>query len=72
MSLGVGKTTAILSLLDRLGKRERIAVLINEWGRVSLDSAVISSRHPGLAGKEGVAKKSRIPPSFVLMKKKTI
>lgn len=50
--LGVGKTTAILSLLDRLGKKERIAVLVNEWGEIGLDGDIIASRHPTLAVRE--------------------
>jgi len=50
--LGVGKTTAILNLLERLGKKEQIVVLINEWGQIGLDADVIGSEHPTLAVRE--------------------
>jgi G3E family GTPase len=50
--LGVGKTTAILNLLARLGKKEQIVVLINEWGQIGLDADVIGSEHPTLAVRE--------------------
>ena len=47
--LGVGKTTAILDLLAKLGPKETNAVLVNEWGDVSLDSAVIASQGSAVA-----------------------
>jgi G3E family GTPase len=50
--LGVGKTTAILNLLERLGDKEQIVVLINEWGQIGLDADVVGSEHPTLAVKE--------------------
>jgi len=50
--LGVGKTTAILHLLERLGEKEQIVVLINEWGQIGLDADVIGSEHPTLAVRE--------------------
>ena len=50
--LGVGKTTAILNLLERLGEKEQIVVLINEWGQIGLDADVIGSEHPRLAVRE--------------------
>ena len=50
--LGVGKTTAILNLLERLGGKEQVVVLINEWGQIGLDAGVIGSEHPTLAVRE--------------------
>lgn len=50
--LGVGKTTAILNLLERLGDKEQIVVLINEWGQIGLDAEVIGSEHSRLAVRE--------------------
>ncbi len=50
--LGVGKTTAILHLLERLGEKENVVVLINEWGQIGLDADVIGSEHPTLAVRE--------------------
>ncbi len=50
--LGVGKTTAILNLLERLGGKEQIVVLINEWGQIGLDADVIGSEHSTLAVRE--------------------
>lgn len=50
--LGVGKTTAILNILEKLGTAERVAVVINEWGTVSIDAPVVSSRFSGLAVRE--------------------
>lgn len=41
--LGVGKTTAILSLLERKPRNERWAVLVNEFGEVGIDGAIISA-----------------------------
>ncbi len=49
-ALGVGKTTAILELLKRRPGEERWAVLVNEFGEVGIDAAVI-----GASGDEGVA-----------------
>jgi G3E family GTPase len=39
--LGVGKTTAVLDLLRRKNPSERWAVLVNEYGTVSVDDAFI-------------------------------
>ena len=41
--LGVGKTTAIMSLLKKKPETERWAVLVNEFGEVGLDKALLSS-----------------------------
>lgn len=41
--LGVGKTTAILDALARRPAGERWAVLVNEFGQVGLDGAILSS-----------------------------
>lgn len=40
--LGAGKTTAIRSLLDRKPPDERWAVLINEFGEVGIDAALLA------------------------------
>ena len=52
--LGVGKTTAILDLLKRKPATEKWAVLVNEYGQVSIDEAFIE----GEAVAEGVAVRS--------------
>ena len=52
--LGVGKTTAILDLLKRKPVSEKWAVLVNEYGQVSIDEAFIE----GEAVAEGVAVRS--------------
>jgi len=40
--LGVGKTTAILQLLANKPKKENWAVLVNEFGEVGIDSALLA------------------------------
>lgn len=40
--LGTGKTTAIRALLERRGKKERIALVINEFGDLGIDGALLS------------------------------
>lgn len=40
--LGVGKTTAILDLLARKDAGERWAVLVNEYGEVGIDAAILA------------------------------
>ncbi len=50
--LGAGKTTAILEILKREGPGRRTAVLVNEWGKVSLDGPIVASEHPGLEIRE--------------------
>ncbi len=52
--LGVGKTTAVLDLLKRKPASEKWAVLVNEYGQVSIDDAFIE----GEAVAEGVAVRS--------------
>ncbi len=52
--LGVGKTTAVLDLLKRKPATEKWAVLVNEYGQVSIDEAFIE----GEAVAEGVAVRS--------------
>lgn len=42
-ALGVGKTTVIQSLLERKPVKERWAVLINEFGEVGIDGAMLSA-----------------------------
>src|SRR5215212_810768 len=48
--LGVGKTTAVVDLLRRKPAGSRWAVLVNEYGDVSIDGALIEG-----AGPEGVS-----------------
>jgi G3E family GTPase len=40
--LGVGKTTAVRDLLARRADRERIAVVVNEFGTLGVDGALLS------------------------------
>jgi len=40
--LGVGKTTAVKDLLARRAERERIAVVVNEFGSLGVDGALLS------------------------------
>jgi len=40
--LGAGKTTAIRELLARRGEAERIAVVVNEFGELGVDGALLS------------------------------
>lgn len=42
--LGAGKTTAILSLLKRKPEQERWAVLVNEFGEVGVDGAILQGQ----------------------------
>ncbi|MGF1872805.1 CobW family GTP-binding protein [Photobacterium indicum] len=42
--LGAGKTTSILSLLARKPENEKWAVLINEFGNVGVDGAILSQQ----------------------------
>ncbi len=44
--LGVGKTTAILNLLSRKPSHEKWAVLVNEFGEVGIDGAILESGSP--------------------------
>ena len=48
--LGVGKTTAIRNLLNQKPADQRWAILVNEFGEVGIDGAILES-----AGGEGVA-----------------
>ena len=41
--LGVGKTTAIVDLLKRKPSNEKWAVLVNEFGEVGIDGAILSN-----------------------------
>lgn len=49
--LGVGKTTAILNLLQKKPKDEKWAVLVNEFGEVGIDGAILSAE-PGMVVSE--------------------
>ena len=42
--LGVGKTTAILHLLKHKPEHEKWAVLVNEFGEVGVDGAILESQ----------------------------
>jgi G3E family GTPase len=44
--LGVGKTTAVIDLLKQKTSGERWAVLVNEYGDVSIDGAMIEGSSP--------------------------
>ena len=44
--LGVGKTTAVIDLLKHKAASERWAVLVNEYGDVSIDGALIEGSSP--------------------------
>ncbi len=44
--LGVGKTTAVIDLLQRKAAGSRWAVLVNEYGDVSIDGAMIEGSGP--------------------------
>ncbi len=49
--LGAGKTTAVNALLKReIAAHRRVAVLINEFGAVSVDGALVSAERPEIAG----------------------
>ena len=49
--LGAGKTTAVNRLLKReAASGRRVAVLINEFGAVSVDGALVDAERPELAG----------------------
>ncbi|MFO0938408.1 MAG: GTP-binding protein [Gemmataceae bacterium] len=50
--LGVGKTTAVIDMLRRKNPAERWAVLVNEYGEVGIDGAMIegAGAGPGEAG----------------------
>jgi G3E family GTPase len=45
--LGVGKTTAVIDLLRRKNPAERWAVLVNEYGEVGIDGAMIEGEGEG-------------------------
>jgi len=48
--LGVGKSSAILHLLDSKPKHERWAVLVNEFGEVGVDGELFAGQHGEDAG----------------------
>lgn len=50
--LGVGKTTAILHLLSQKPKDEKWAVLVNEFGEVGIDGALLAGASDGVAIRE--------------------
>ncbi|WP_166831180.1 CobW family GTP-binding protein [Thalassoroseus pseudoceratinae] len=50
--LGSGKTTAIKKLIDHRPEGEKWSILINEFGMVSIDQAMVDSRRDGIAVEE--------------------
>ena len=53
--LGAGKTTAVNTLLRReVEARRRVAVLINEFGAISVDGTLVDAERPELAGVENL------------------
>ena len=50
--LGSGKTTAIAKLIDQRADGEKWSVLINEFGKVSIDHALVDSSMEGIAVEE--------------------
>ena len=48
--LGVGKTTAILQLLQNKPANERWAVLVNEFGEIGVDGSLIQGQHSESSG----------------------
>ncbi len=53
--LGAGKTTAVNRLLkEEVAAGRRVAVLINEFGAVSVDGSLVSAERPELAGVENL------------------
>ncbi len=54
-ALGVGKTTALLDALHHAPPGERWAVLVNEFGKVGIDGAVIEGMAPGSVAVREVA-----------------
>lgn len=50
--LGVGKTTAILDLLQRKPRAEKWAVLVNEFGEVGIDGAILAAQSDLAAANE--------------------
>ncbi|MCG9659400.1 GTP-binding protein [Vibrio mediterranei] len=43
--LGVGKTSAILSLMKNKPKNERWAILVNEFGEIGIDGSLVQGQH---------------------------
>ncbi len=53
--LGAGKTTAVNRLLkEEISAGRRVAVLINEFGAVSVDGSLVNAERPELAGVENL------------------
>ncbi|MCB9522569.1 MAG: GTP-binding protein [Myxococcales bacterium] len=50
--LGVGKTTTLRHVLDRRPADERWAVLVNEFGEIGIDGALLDAGEDGVAVKE--------------------
>ena len=53
-SLGVGKTTTINHLMAQRPVGERWAVLVNEYGLIGLDAALIEGEGRSAGGQNGV------------------
>ena len=53
--LGAGKTTVVNRLLKaEVAAKRRVAVLINEFGSISVDGSLVASERPELAGVENL------------------
>lgn len=50
--LGSGKTTAITKLIDQRAEGEKWSIFINEFGKVSIDHALVDSNPEGIAVEE--------------------
>ena len=48
--LGVGKTSAILNLLNDKTENERWAILVNEFGEIGIDGSIFESQHSAEQG----------------------
>jgi len=48
--LGVGKTSAILQLLENKPSNERWAVLVNEFGEIGVDGSLFEGKHQESSG----------------------
>ncbi len=59
--LGVGKTTAVIDLLKRKPPGRGGRCLVNEYGEVAIDGALIEGRRPGGRDRQGSRRRVRKP-----------